>query len=276
MLLSVLNLSTEFLSEKGVIKAVDDVSYDLEEGETLSIVGESGCGKTVSALSLMRLIPDPPGRITGGRVMFEGQDLLKLGPEDLCRIRGNRIAMIFQEPMSAFNPVMTVGVQVMEPLMIHRGMDSRTAREECVRLLDMVRIRHARQRVNSYPHELSGGMRQRAMIFITHNLGIVARYADRVLVMYAGRIVEKARTRELFKRPSHPYTIGLLESVPRLDGDARRRLTAIEGQPPDLSCLPPGCPFHPRCPRTLARCRDQRPALRKVSENHEVACWIGA
>jgi oligopeptide transport system ATP-binding protein len=320
MLLDVQNLSTHFLSDNGIVRAVDDISYDLQEGETLSIVGESGCGKTVSALSLLRLIPDPPGRIVNGKVLFEGRDLLKLSEEEICTIRGNEIAMIFQEPMTSLNPVLTIGYQVMEPLMLHKGMNRKTAIMECIELLKKVQIPDAGTRVNAYPHQFSGGMRQRvmismglacnpkliiadepttaldvtiqaellelmknltrdrgtALIIITHNLGIVARYADKVIVMYAGRIIEKAMTGDLYRTPRHPYTIGLMESVPRLDQDIKQRLLSIEGQPPDLACLPAGCSFHPRCSRVLGRCREETPKLREISANHEVACWIGA
>jgi oligopeptide transport system ATP-binding protein len=319
-LLKVINLTTHFTTDDGIVKAVDDISYDLDEGETLAIVGESGCGKTVSALSLLRLISDPPGRILKGEILFEGRDLLKLKEEEICNIRGNRIAMIFQEPMTCLNPVLTVGLQVMEPLMLHKTMDRKSALKECIDLLKKVRIPDAEARTNAYPHQLSGGMRQRvmismglacnprliiadepttaldvtiqaellelmkdltrdrgtALIIITHNMGIVARYADKVIVMYAGRIIEKATTRDLYRTPRHPYTIGLLESVPRLDQDIRRKLVSIEGLPPDLARLPEGCPFHPRCRRALDKCRKEAPSLRETGYCHEVACWIGS
>jgi oligopeptide transport system ATP-binding protein len=320
MLLSVRNLSTSFFTDQGIIKAVEDVSFDLDEGETLGIVGESGCGKSVSALSIMRLIPNPPGRIVKGEVIFEGRDLLTLSEDAMSDIRGNKIAMIFQEPMTSLNPVLTIGHQVMEPLMLHKGMGKKAAQHECIELLKSVQIPDAAARVRAYPHEFSGGMRQRAMIamglscnprliiadepttaldvtiqaelldlmkdlthnrgtaliIITHNLGVVARYADKVIVMYAGRIIEKALTRDLYRSPMHPYTIGLLESVPRLDQDIKKKLVSIEGQPPDLACLPAGCPFHPRCSYVIDRCREETPKLRVVSDNHEIACWIGA
>jgi oligopeptide transport system ATP-binding protein len=317
MLLSVRDLATHFHSDSAVVKAVDGISYDLEAGETLAIVGESGCGKTVSALSLLRLIPDPPGRIVKGEILFEGRDLLKLGEEDICSIRGNRIAMIFQEPMTSLNPVLNIGLQVMEPLMLHKGMGRKEAFREAIGLLGRVRIPDAEARARAYPHELSGGMRQRVMIamglacapkliiadepttaldvtiqaellglmkdltraqgtalvIITHNLGIVARYADKVMVMYAGKAVEKARTRDLYRTPRHPYTAGLLESVPRLDQDTRQRLLSIEGRPPDLACLPRGCAFHPRCRYVEDRCREEAPVLREAGNGHEAACW---
>ncbi len=319
MLLKVNNLTTHFYSDDGIIKAVDDISYDLKEGETLAIVGESGCGKTVSALSLMRLIPDPPGRIVNGEVIFEGRDLLKMSDEEICDIRGNRIAMIFQEPMTSLNPVLSVGLQVMEPLMLHKAMSRKSALITCIDLLKKVQIPDAETMTNAYPHQLSGGMRQRvmismglacnprliiadepttaldvtiqaellelmknltrdrgtALIIITHNLGIVARYADRVMVMYAGKIIEKAVTRDLYRTPRHPYTIGLLESVPRLDQDIKQKLISIEGRPPDLACLPSGCSFHPRCRYALDRCAQEAPILRETDDGHEVACWIG-
>jgi oligopeptide transport system ATP-binding protein len=319
MLLQVNDLTTHFFAGNAVVKAVDGVSYGLEEGETMAIVGESGCGKTVSALSLLRLIPDPPGRIVRGEVIFENRDLLKLGEDELCSVRGNRIAMIFQEPMTSLNPVLTVGLQVMEPLMLHKGMGRKEALREAVGLLKRVRIPDAEARTRAYPHELSGGMRQRVMIamglacnprliiadepttaldvtiqaellglmkeltnargtalvVITHNLGIVARYADSVMVMYAGKAVEKARTRDLYRSPLHPYTAGLLESVPRLDQDLRRTLRSIEGRPPDLARLPSGCAFHPRCGRVFERCREETPVLRNTGDGHEVACWLG-
>jgi oligopeptide transport system ATP-binding protein len=320
VLLRVNDLATHFQSGPAVVRAVDGISFDLEQGETLAIVGESGCGKTVSALSLLRLVPVPPGRIVKGEVLFEGRDLLKLDDEEISRIRGNRIAMIFQEPMTCLNPVLSVGLQVMEPLMLHKGMGRAEALRESIGLLERVQIPDAAARVRAYPHELSGGMRQRvmiamalscgpgliiadepttaldvtiqaellglmkdlardrgtALIIITHNLGIVARYADRVMVMYAGRIVEKALTRDLYRSPKHPYTAGLLESVPRLDRDTRQKLLSIEGRPPDLACLPAGCPFHPRCRHAFARCREEAPVLLDTGGGHEAACWMGA
>ena len=319
MLLSVRDLSTSFFTENGIIKAVEEVSYDLDEGETLGIVGESGCGKTVSALSIMRLIPFPPGKIVKGEVIFEGRDLLKLSKDEMCDIRGNQIAMIFQEPMTSLNPVLTIGYQVMEPLMLHKGMGRKAAQGDCIELLKDVQIPDAKARAGAYPHEFSGGMRQRAMIamglscnpkliiadepttaldvtiqaellelmkdltrgigtaliIITHNLGVVARYADKVIVMYAGRIIEKALTMDIYRKPRHPYTIGLMESVPRLDQDIKQKLLSIEGQPPDLACLPSGCAFHPRCRYVTDKCSQVTPELREVSDNHEVACWIG-
>ncbi|HOJ15376.1 MAG TPA: ABC transporter ATP-binding protein [Deltaproteobacteria bacterium] len=310
--------TTHFETDGRIVKAVDDISYCLDTGETLGVVGESGCGKTVSALSLLRLIKDPPGRIVQGEIMFEGKDLLALSEEEIRAVRGNRIAMIFQEPMTSLNPVHTIGFQVMEPLMIHKGLSRSDAMRECIELLKTVQIPDADIRARAYPHQFSGGMRQRvmiamglacaprliiadepttaldvtiqaellelmkrltvvkgtALIIITHNLGVVARYADKVMVMYAGRIVEKADTRDLFRAPGHPYTRALLESVPRLDQDLKVKLRPIEGQPPDLAMLPSGCAFHPRCPQCMDRCRHEAPALKNVAERHEVACWI--
>src|SRR5215210_8743934 len=309
-LLSVKGLSTEFRTERGVVKAVDDVSFDLAAGETLAIVGESGSGKSVTAMSILRLIPDPPGRISAGEVVFDGQNLLTLSDEEIRAIRGNRIAMIFQEPMSSLNPALTVGLQVAEPINLHRGTAWGKAYEAATELIGRVRIADAASRLNSYPHQYSGGMRQRVMIamalacaprliiadepttaldvtvqaqildllkevtretgssliLITHDLGVVARYADRVAVMYGGRIVEVAPARELYKSPRHPYTLGLMASVPRLDADTGRPLVPIDGQPPDLARLPAGCSFGPRCRAILDQCRTARPELVVVGD----------
>jgi oligopeptide transport system ATP-binding protein len=316
-LLSVRHLSTEFRTERGTVKAVDDVSFDLAAGETLAIVGESGSGKSVTALSILRLIPDPPGRITSGEVVFDGSDLLTLDEPAIRAIRGNRIAMIFQEPMSSLNPSLTVGLQIAEPINLHRKAPWRVALDKAAELLGKVRIPDGRSRLGSYPHQYSGGMRQRvmiamalacqpqliiadepttaldvtvqaqilallkeltretnsAMILITHDLGVVARYADRVAVMYGGRIVESAPARRLYKSPRHPYTRGLMLSVPRLDGDTERPLVPIEGQPPDLATLPPGCAFALRCKDATERCRTERPPLVESETNHFSACF---
>jgi len=315
-LLSVRNLSTEFRTERGTVKAVDDVSFDLSAGETLAIVGESGSGKSVTAMSLLRLIPNPPGRITAGEVVFDGQDLLKLDDASIRAIRGDRIAMIFQEPMSSLNPSLTVGLQIAEPINLHRRTPWAKAMDMAAELLARVRLPDAKSRVRSYPHQFSGGMRQRAMIamalacepqliiadepttaldvtvqaqilallkevtraansaliLITHDLGVVARYADRVCVMYGGRIVETGPAREIYARPRHPYTIGLMASVPRLDQEAGSRLVPIEGQPPNLALLPPGCAFAPRCRRAVERCQGERPPLVKSAPEHLSAC----
>jgi len=316
-LLQVRNLTTRFKTERGRLTAVDQVSLDVESGETVAIVGESGSGKSVTALSIMRLIPSPPGRIDSGEVIFEGQDLLKLDDTGIRAIRGNKIAMIFQEPMSSLNPALTVGMQVAEPANLHRNVTWAKALDHAKDLLDRVRIPDAASRLASYPHQYSGGMRQRVMIamalacqprliiadepttaldvtvqaqildllkeitretgssllLITHDLGIVARYADRVAVMYGGRIVETAPARELYKFPRHPYTRGLMASVPRLDGDVGRPLVPIDGQPPDLAQLPPGCSFSPRCRIATDPCRMAPPPLVEIGERHFKACF---
>jgi oligopeptide transport system ATP-binding protein len=316
-LLQVKNLSTQFRTERGVVKAVDGVSFDIVPGETLAIVGESGSGKSVTALSLLRLIADPPGRIVAGEVIFEGRDLLKVSEAEIRAMRGNRMAMIFQEPMSSLNPALTIGLQVAEPINLHRRTPWAKALDKAKELLGRVRIPDAEGRIAAYPHQFSGGMRQRimiamglgcdpkliiadepttaldatvqaqilrllkelthdtgaALILITHDLGLVARYADRVCVMYAGRIVETAPARDLYERPQHPYTRGLMASVPRLDAPAGRRLVPIKGQPPDLANLPQGCAFQARCTYAMERCRSEAPPLAAVSDRHFKACW---
>ncbi len=318
VLLEVKDLQTYFSTRDGVVKAVDGISYDINEGETVGIVGESGCGKSVSALSILRLVPDPPGKIVGGELIFDGKDLLKLKEKEMQRIRGNDITMVFQEPMTSLNPVLTIGRQVSEPIELHRNMDKKKALQESIKVLDSVQIPASESRVGSYPHQFSGGMRQRvmiamalccnpklliadepttaidvtiqaqllelmkqltldigtALIVITHNLGVVARYADRVNVMYAGRIVEKGSAKEIYDDPRHPYTIGLLKSVPRLDQKVKEKLIPIEGLPPDLSDLPTGCSFRPRCIHTIDRCREEYPELTPISDGHYKACWI--
>ena len=316
-LMKVSGLATQFFTEDGIVKAVDGIDYDLEEGETLGLVGESGCGKSVSALSLLRLIPNPPGRIVGGEVMFEGQDLLKLSEEDMRHIRGNRISMVFQEPMTSLNPILTIGRQITEPLELHMSMTSRQAEDRAIELLGLVGIPDAAARIDDYPHQFSGGMRQRVMIamalscnpklliadepttaldvtiqaqvlelmqkaakevgasliVITHNLGVVARYADRVNVMYAGKIIERGSARDIYKNPKHPYTLGLLRSVPRLDEPRKEKLSPIEGMPPDLVDLPAGCSFRARCTYAVDRCAEETPPLASVGEGHLAACW---
>jgi oligopeptide transport system ATP-binding protein len=318
-LLSVRGLSTEFRTERGVVKAVDDVSFELAAGETLAIVGESGSGKSVTAMSILRLIPNPPGRISAGEVVFDGRNLLEMSDAEIRAIRGNRIAMIFQEPMSSLNPSLTVGLQIAEPINLHRRTPWAAAMDKAVELLARVRLPDAKSRVKAYPHQFSGGMRQRAMIamaltcqpqliiadepttaldvtvqaqilallkevtraansaliLITHDLGVVARYADRVCVMYGGRIVEAGPAREIYARPRHPYTIGLMASVPRLDQEAGSRLVPIEGSPPNLANLPPGCAFAPRCRRAADICR-QRPMLVRSTPDHLSACHFHA
>ncbi len=316
-LLQVKDLRTHFFTDDGVVKAVNGVSYDIEEGETLGLVGESGCGKSVSALSLLRLIPSPPGKVVGGEVIFQGEDLLKVDEDEIRHVRGNRIAMVFQEPMTSLNPVLTIGRQLTEALELHLKMDGASAERRAIELLEMVGIPEAATRVNDYPHQFSGGMRQRVMIamalscnpkllladepttaldvtiqaqvleilarlsrelgtaviIITHNLGVVARYADRVNVMYAGKIVESATAKELYGNPKHPYTLGLLKSVPRLDQARKNKLDPIEGVPPDLINMPPGCPFYPRCSYRIDKCEEEMPPLMPVSDKHMSACW---
>jgi oligopeptide transport system ATP-binding protein len=317
-LLSVRDLVVDFNTDEGLVRAVNGASFDLDTGEIVALVGESGCGKSVTALAILRLIADPPGRIVAGEIQFEGEDLRQASEEKIRAIRGNRIAMIFQEPMTSLNPVHTVGRQVAEPLALHKHLAQRDALEQCVSLLAAVNIAEPRLRAGAYPHQFSGGMRQRVMIamgmgcvpdviiadepttaldvtiqaqllellqaqvanhntallLITHNLGIVARYAHRVNVMYAGRVVESAHADELYACPKHPYTIGLLRSVPRLDRPMAESLQPIEGQPPDPLHLPSGCAFHPRCPFALDQCRREAPPLRAVTASHTVACWV--
>jgi len=317
LLLKVRNLSTYFFTDNGIVKAVDGVSLDIHRGEIVGLVGESGCGKTVTALSIMRLIPSPPGRIVSGEIWFEGVDLLKLDDDGIRSIRGHKIAMVFQEPMTSLNPVLTIGRQLTEPLEVHLKMDPRQARARAIELLEMVGIPEPHKRIDSYPHQFSGGMRQRVMIamalacsprllladepttaldvtiqaqilelmtqltrelgtavlIITHNLGVVARYAQRVYVMYAGKVVESAPAMELYHRPRHPYTLGLLRSVPRLDQGRKARLEPIEGFPPDMVHMPPGCAFHPRCTFRTERCQVEGPPLVAVGPEHMVACW---
>lgn len=317
-LLEIKDLRTQFFTQDGVVNAVNGISYVLDEGETLGIVGESGCGKSVSVLSIMRLIPQPPGKIVGGEVFFDGKDLLKISEDEIRRVRGNKIAMIFQDPMTSLNPVLTINQQVSEALMLHLGMTKEQARERSIELLDMVGIPEAEDRIDDYPHQFSGGMRQRVMIamalscnpsiliadepttaldvtiqaqfielvkrlkdelgmaviWITHDLGIIAGIAKRVKVMYAGFFVESAEVKELYGDPRHPYTIGLLGSVPRVDEVRKEKLATIEGLPPDLIALPSGCPFHARCPYRLDRCQEERPILREIVPGHEIACWV--
>lgn len=320
VILDVKDLRTYFYTQEGEVKAVDGLSYYVNRGESVGLVGESACGKSVSALSILRLIPYPPGIIVGGEIFFQGDDLLKSSEEDMRHIRGNRIAMIFQEPTTSLNPVLTVKRQISEALELHRGMDKETSFQETVRLLKLVGIPDAERRAGDYPFQFSGGMQQRimiamalscdpalliadepttsvdvtvqaqlleiiaelrerlgtAVIIITHNLGVVARYVDRVNVMYAGRLVETAPTDELYARPKHPYTIGLLASVPRLDSERKKSLRIIKGLPPNLSRLPGGCAFHPRCDYAMDRCREETPVLEEIGENHMRACFYDA
>ena len=317
-LLAVEDLSVRFHTDRGILPAVDGVSFDVGEGETLAIVGESGSGKSVTAMSILRLVQRPAGEIAGGRVTFEGRDLMALSEQQMQEIRGDRISLISQEPMSSLNPALSIGLQVGEPLNRHRGMPWSAALREAETLLSRVHIPDAANRVRAYPHEFSGGMRQRAMIamalactprliiadepttaldvtvqaqilellkqltreagsamiLITHDLGVVARYADRVSVMYAGRIVESGTALEIYEDPRHPYTMGLMASVPRLDDAERQRLVPIDGQPPDLAAMPPGCSFAPRCRFATDCCRRDRPVLEPVDDGtHRKACF---
>ncbi|MBI3734665.1 MAG: ABC transporter ATP-binding protein [Chloroflexi bacterium] len=317
-LLEVKNLTTKFYTQDGVVNAVNGVSFHVDEGETLGIVGESGSGKSVSQLSVMRLIPIPPGKITDGEIVFQGRDLLKISDDEMRQIRGNKIAMIFQDPMTSLNPVLTINQQVSESLELHLNMDKDRARKRSIELLDTVGIPAAAERIDDYPHQFSGGMRQRVMIamglscnpqlliadepttaldvtiqaqildlvkklkrdigmsivWITHDLGVVAGLADRVNVMYAGFIVESAAVREIYANTRHPYTLGLLNSIPRLDQGRKAKLTPIEGLPPDLIALPKGCPFRARCVYAIPHCAEENPPLEAVGPRHQIACWV--
>ncbi|MFB7107918.1 ABC transporter ATP-binding protein [Streptomyces sp. NPDC056291] len=315
MLLEVRDLHVEFRTRDGVVHAVNGVGYEVDAGETLAVLGESGSGKSVTAQAVMGILDVPPGRISGGRILFRGRDLLKLKEDERRRIRGAEMAMIFQDALSALNPVLTVGDQLGEMFIVHRGLSRKDARARAVELMDRVRIPAAGQRVRDYPHQFSGGMRQRIMIamalalepaliiadepttaldvtvqaqvmdllaelrreyrmglvLITHDLGVVADVADRIAVMYAGRIVESAPVHDIYKAPAHPYTRGLLDSIPRL-GHKGRELYAIKGLPPNLRAIPPGCAFHPRCPMARDVCRTDVPPLYEVSESRASAC----
>jgi oligopeptide transport system ATP-binding protein len=316
-LLEVKDLRTYFYTQEGTVKAVDGTTYSVEEGETLGLVGESGCGKSVSALSILRLIPQPPGKIVSGEIIFQGRDLLKLDESDMRKIRGNDIAMVFQEPMTSLNPVLTIGRQMTEALELHMDLSGKAARARAAELLEMVGIPAAAGRLDDYPHQFSGGMRQRVMIamamscnpkllladepttaldvtiqaqilevmerlsqefgtaviIITHNLGVVARYADRVNVMYAGRVIETASAEKLYGHPKHPYTVGLLASVPRLDQTRKEKLVPIEGLPPDLAHLPVGCSFYERCTFRVDKCQEEYPPWTLVDDDHYASCW---
>ncbi len=323
MVLDVKNLQTVFFTNSGLFKAVDDVSFTVRRGETLAIVGESGCGKSVSALSIMRLVPDPPGRIVGGSVTLEGTDLLSLDEAEMRKIRGDRISMIFQEPMTSLNPVMRIGDQITEAVQLHRSMTNKEAWKKAVEMLRLVRIPEPERRALEYPHQLSGGMRQRAMIamalacrpalliadepttaldvtiqaqilalivdlqkelgtgliLITHDLGVVAQTAQRVIVMYAGKKVEEASVEALFENPRHPYTRGLMASMPAVIGLGAKtdaRLTEIPGMVPSLTNLPVGCAFAPRCAMAIDRCHQEYPPLQDFGDHHLSACWRAA
>jgi oligopeptide/dipeptide ABC transporter ATP-binding protein len=317
MLLEIKDLETKFYTVDGVVNAVNRISYTVDNRECLAIVGESGSGKTVGVLSILRLIPSPPGRIVGGRILFKGTDLLTLGDDELRKIRGRAISIIFQDPMTSLNPVMRIGRQITEALTFHQGLSRRQARARATELLATVGIPEPARRLDDYPHQFSGGMRQRVMIalalscspeliiadepttaldvtiqaqivelvkrlqadfntaviWISHDLGVVARLADRVAVMYAGHIVEMAPVDDLYARPAHPYTQGLLGSLPRLDATTKSKLKAIGGLPPNLIGNYRGCPFVPRCGYATDRCRAENPSLAEVAPGHEAACW---
>ena len=317
-LLEVKNLKTQFFTQDGVVKAVDDVSFYVMPGETLGVVGESGCGKSQTGLSIMRLIPNPPGKIVNGEIVFNGQDILQMSDEQVRAIRGNDIAMIFQDPMTSLNPVLTINRQISEALELHMKMNKSQAKQRTIELLRMVGIPNAEERVDQYPHQFSGGMRQRVMIamalscnpklliadepttaldvtiqaqildlmrvlqverdtgviLVTHSMGVVAGMADRIQVMYAGHIVETASTEEIFANPRHPYTVGLMKSIPRLDANRKEKLEPIRGLPPDLIDLPDMCPFVPRCNYAREKCEQKNPPLLKVDEGHYSACWF--
>jgi len=320
-LLTVKNLKTYFTTDSGTAKAVDGVSFSIDRGETLGLVGESGCGKSVTSLSIMRLIPDPPGKIVGGSIKFRGRNLIDLPDDEMREVRGNDIAMIFQEPMTSLNPVYTCGFQIDEAVRLHQNLDAEAARAKTVEMLQLVGMPDPEQRANEYPHQLSGGMRQRVMIamalsctpdvliadepttaldvtiqaqilellerlqselgmavlMITHDLGVIAEVADRVAIMYAGKIVETASVEQIFEHPRHPYTIGLLESIPKLH-EKTDKLSVIPGTVPDATRFPEGCRFAPRCSRAEDICRTREPALLAVEqpgEEHAIACWFG-
>lgn len=317
-ILNVQGLETQFRTREGTIHAVNGVSFKLKEGETLGIVGESGCGKSVTVMSMLRLIPSPPGKVNAGKAIFQGKDLLKMSDEEIRHIRGAQISMVFQDPMTSFNPVLTIGRQVSEPLEVHMGMNKKQAEDRVVEMLEKVGIPNPRDRLNDYPHQFSGGMRQRVMIamalvctpqiliadepttaldvtiqaqivelakalrddlgmaiiWITHDLGIIAGLADEVAVMYGGFIIEMAPVRELYGHPNHPYTLGLLGSLPRMDETGQRRLVSIDGLPPVLLEKPNFCPFAPRCKYVVERCWKENPPLMQISPDHRVACWV--
>ncbi len=316
--LEVKDLNTHFFTDEGVVKSVDGVSFHIDSEETLGIVGESGCGKSVTSLSIMQLVPNPPGKIVGGEILFQGDNLLKKTPDQMRKIRGNDIAMIFQEPMTSLNPVYTIGDQIAESIILHQKLTKREAFQRAVDMLRLVGIPSPERRAREYPHQMSGGMRQRVMIamalscnpklliadepttaldvtiqaqildlmrklksefhtaimLITHDLGVVAEMTDRVAVMYAGKVVEECDTVDLFREPLHPYTTGLLESIPRLDVGTQEKLHVIEGTVPNLLHLPQGCSFAPRCPKAMDICRREAPVLTEVSDGRKVSCWL--
>ncbi len=316
-LLKVNNLKTYFYSDRGIVKAVDDVSFHVNEGETLGIVGESGCGKSITCMSLVRLVETPPGKYVGGEIIFNGEDMLKVSDARIRQIRGNDISFIFQEPMTSLNPVFKIGRQISEALILHRGLSKQEAHKESIRMLELVKIPNPERVVDDYPFALSGGMRQRAMIamalacepmlliadepttaldvtiqaqvldlmnelkkkinasiiFITHDLGVIAEMSDRVMVMYAGKAVEVASTIDIFKNPKHPYTVGLIGSKPDMSTESTR-LNVIPGNVPDLSNLPPGCPFSPRCDKSMDICKREFPKEKILDGDHRISCWL--
>lgn len=317
-ILNVQGLETQFKTKEGIVHAVNGVSFKLNKGETLAIVGESGCGKSVSMLSILKLIPTPPGRVVAGSARYQSNDLLKMSKKQIRKIRGAEIGMVFQDPMTSFNPLLTIGRQLREPLEIHFGMQRQKSEKKAIEILEMVGIPKAKSRIKDFPHQFSGGMRQRVMIamalicspeiliadepttaldvtiqaqivelvkqisndlgmaviWITHDLGIVAGLADRVNVMYAGFVVEEAKRKSLYANPQHPYTIGLLQSLPRIDDTGHRRLASIEGLPPVLLEKPQHCPFANRCTYVIDKCRQENPPLIPVEDGHLVACWV--
>ena len=317
-ILEVKNLKTYFRTDDGLLKAVNDVTFSVERGKTLGIVGESGCGKSITSLSIMGLVETPPGIHAGGEILFEGEDLLKKNEDQMRQIRGNKVAMIFQEPMTSLNPVFTIGQQLMEAILLHENVTKQQAREKGIEMLKKVKIPLAEKRFDEYPHQLSGGMRQRVMIasalacppglliadepttaldvtiqaqilelmkelqkkthmgiiFITHNLGVVAEICDKVSVMYAGKIVEQGPVDDIFYKPGHPYTVGLLRSMPRVDAESYERLIPIEGTPVDMLNPPEGCPFAPRCEHAMKICLQKMPPYVELGEGHRSACWL--
>jgi len=317
-ILDIQNMRTEFHTQDGVVHAVNGISYGLREGETIGLVGESGCGKSVSMLSVMRLLPIPPAKIIADKIDFFGRNLMEFSDAEMRNIRGSQIAMIFQDPMTSLNPVLTVGFQLKEPLLLHLGLSHQDAEKRAIELLQIVGISDPKSRLNDYPHQFSGGMRQRvmiamalscnpalliadepttaldvtiqaqivdlvkqlreqfsqALIWITHDLGVVAGLAERVLVMYAGFIVEDALVDDLYKNPRHPYTKALMRSLPKLSGERAPHLETIEGMPPDLIALPKGCPFAKRCALVRDLCWESNPPLEEISSHHRIACWV--
>lgn len=316
-LLEVKDLEVAFYTKDGVVRAVNGISYTMEEGDTLGVVGESGCGKSVSTMAMLRLIPEPPGKITGGQVLFDGVDLVQMDRDDLHTIRGGKIAVIFQDPMASLNPVMMIGEQIAEAIMVNLGYGRKEAMDRTIEVLTRVGIPRAEDRVKDYPHQFSGGMRQRVMIamaiscqpklliadepttsldvtiqaqivdlvqslqrelgmaviWITHDLGVIARLAKRVNVMYAGFIIESGLAKQVFKQPRHPYTVGLLGSVPKPDVEGKQTLHYIDGTPPDMLRLSEGCSFYPRCPYRTEACEKTRPTLEDLGDGHKAACW---